>query len=345
MITSTMYYSSSAAVWPMMPDNREPVASFFRLSRCFPRTDLRRMHCDLSTWLQSVPATIVTQEAVDRFVNQPIFAEGTFDFYNGARIVMLRRIRRVKPSDHVSWLYLAKPEWVYNDDSMFAFIEIYEALSTPYQRLFDEIFRDDGILSRFLSAQGSLTGHHSYAGGLIDHSVDTARIVGQELASGRTSCDADTALMAALLHDLGKALEYESTTLANGVRAVALSTRGILIGHKLSGMDLIMQAAARLRDMATKSTEAVPLLTDDQLAALVHAVTASPAPDYVGIRSPITPEANLVSAADRMSSDTHLYAMQAPMASSRKPWGQRHGHIGHKRNRPYFVRQIAGAAS
>ena len=345
MIASTLYASSSAAVWPMMPDNREPVAGYYRLSRCFRRADTTQMHCDLSTWRQSMPATFVTQKDMGGFVNQRIFVEGTTVFHNGARIVMLHSIRRAKPSEHVSWLYLAKPEWVHNDNSMFALIEIYEALSTPYQRLFDEIFGDDDILGRYLSAQGSITGHHSYPGGLLDHSVDTARIVGQELASGLTSCDADTALTAALLHDLGKTLEYESTKVVNGIQTVILSTRGILIGHKLSGMDLITQAAARLRDMATKTTEAMPLLTDDQLAALVHAVTASPAPDYVGIRSPITPEANLVAAADRMSSDNHLYSMQAPTASSKKPWGHRHWHIGHKRNRPYFVRQIAGAAS
>lgn len=87
------------------------------------------------------------------------------------------------------------------------------------------------------------------------------------------------------------------------------------------------------------------MLTDDQLAALIHAVTASHAPDYVGLRSSITPEANLVAAADRMSADKHLYATLAPAAADVQPWGRKHMHVGHKRNRPFFVRQIATSAA
>ena len=202
------------------------------------------------------------------------------------------------------------------------------------------------MLKRFVSAPASMNGHHSYPGGLLDHAVDTAQIVARELATGRTSCDPDTAMIAAVLHDLGKTLEYETNTLSNGVKQVGLTTRGILVGHKLTGMDLITQAAARLRDLAaTTAGGPVPVLTDDQMSALVHAVTASHAPEHTGLRSPITPEANLVAAADRMSADSHLYATLAPIAATAEPWGRAHWHIGRKRTRPYFVRQLSGEAA
>lgn len=200
----------------MIPNAGDPVAGFFRMARCFRRADQPKVHCDLATWLQSLPATMFTHKTPDCFMNKPIFAEGIVNYYNGARFVLLGSIRGVNPSDHVSWLYLAKPEWIENNDSMIALIEIYETLSTPYQRLFDEIFADDDILRRFVSAPASMIGHHAYPGGLLDHAVDTARIVERELATEQTSCDADTAMTAALLHDLGKTLEYEPTKLSNG---------------------------------------------------------------------------------------------------------------------------------
>lgn len=232
-------------------------------------------------------------------------------------------------------------------DAMLGFIEIEEDLSTPYQRLVDENFRDDDTLRRFFAAPASMKGHHAYARGLLDHAVDTAQIVGREVAEGRKSCDFDTAMTAALLHDLGKTMEYDTSV--KGSDRLVPSTRGVLVGHKLTGMELITQAATRLHDLAAISNAKVPVLTDDQLAALIHALTACPAPDYVGLRSPITPEANLVAAADRMSADSHLYSTLAPEADagadSSTPWGRSHSHLGRKRSRPYYVRQLGGAAA
>jgi 3'-5' exoribonuclease len=330
----------------MMPEHGDPVSGFFRLALTTHRAHKPVSDLALATFVQSFPAAIRTNIAPRGLDGQAVFVEGTIACINGARFILLKKVRSAVPEDHVARLYLTRPEWVPNKDSMIAFVEIYEELAAPYQRLVDEIFRDDEVLQRFVSAPASMNGHHSYPGGLLDHAVDTAQIVARELATGRTSCDPDTAVIAAVLHDLGKTLEYETNTLSNGVKHVGLTTRGILVGHKLTGMDLLTQAAARLRDLAASSAGGpVPVLTDDQMAALVHAVTASHAPEHTGLRSPITPEANLVAAADRMSADSHLYATLAPVALTAEPWGRAHWHIGRKRTRPYFVRQLSGEAA
>ncbi|WP_371194632.1 HD domain-containing protein [Glaciecola sp. SC05] len=55
---------------------------------------------------------------------------------------------------------------------------------------------------RFIQCPASLNHHHNYAGGLLEHSVEIAR----QLANERTESDdnRDLAIVAALLHDIGK---------------------------------------------------------------------------------------------------------------------------------------------
>lgn len=334
-----------SAGWPMMPEHGDPVSGFFRLANIVDRHGKSICDLALATLVQSFPAAIRKSRAPRGLSGKAVHVKGVIACLNGARFMILEEVRAAVPDDHVARLYLAKPDWVMNMDSMIELIEIYEELSTPYQRLVDEIFRDDDMLKRFLSTPASMNGHHGYSGGLLDHTVDTAGIVGREVATGRTSCDFDTVMTGAILHDLGKTLEYETNTMPNGAQNVCLSTRGILVGHKLTGIDLITQAAARLRDLAATTGAAIPSLTADQLSALIHAVTACHAPEYTGLRSPITPEANLVATADRMSSDSQLYSTLAPVTTHGEPWGRPHWHVARKRNRPFFVRQSNGAAA
>jgi 3'-5' exoribonuclease len=95
--------------------------------------------------------------------------------------------------------------------------------------------------------------HHSYAGGLLEHTVGVATLC-RETAQLHPRLRADLLLAAALLHDVGRTLE-----LGRGP-AFAVTDEGRLLGHVHLGARLIEQRAEGL--------------AGPQLAELVHCVAS-----------------------------------------------------------------------
>jgi 3'-5' exoribonuclease len=113
--------------------------------------------------------------------------------------------------------------------------------------------RDDAIRTALRSLPATLDGHHSYAGGLLEHTVGVATLC-RETAQLHPRLRGDLLLAAALLHDLGRTREL-------GRGPVFRPTEeGRLLGHVHLGLRLIEERAAAL-DTAVR-------------AELLHAVAA-----------------------------------------------------------------------
>ena len=93
--------------------------------------------------------------------------------------------------------------------------------------------------------------HHSYAGGLLEHTVGVATLC-RETSQLHPRLRADLLLAAALVHDVGRTVE-----LGRGP-AFALTDEGRLLGHVHLGLRLIEERAEGL--------------TSGQLAELLHCV-------------------------------------------------------------------------
>ena len=93
--------------------------------------------------------------------------------------------------------------------------------------------------------------HHSYAGGLLEHTVGVATLA-RETAQLHPRLRADLLLAAALLHDAGRTVE-----LGRGP-AFAVTPEGRLLGHVHLGLRLVEERAEGL--------------TSAQLAELLHCV-------------------------------------------------------------------------
>jgi 3'-5' exoribonuclease len=94
-------------------------------------------------------------------------------------------------------------------------------------------------------------GHHSYAGGLLEHTVGVATLA-RETAQLHPRLRSDLLLAAALLHDIGRTVE-----LGPGP-AFALTPEGRLLGHVHLGLRLVEERAEGL--------------SSAQLAELLHCV-------------------------------------------------------------------------
>ena len=120
---------------------------------------------------------------------------------------------------------------------------------------------------------------------------------------------ASLAVAAALLHDAGKSEDY----VMEAGRPTRLSDWGRLVSHKPTVTFWIGEANGKLRNRLS-----MPLLQ-----SLLHAINATKAPRELGMRDPVTPEAILLSLADRASGRGDLTAKLARTAG----WGRAHPHV------------------
>jgi len=98
---------------------------------------------------------------------------------------------------------------------------------------------DDELRARLRALPATIDGHHSYAGGLLEHTVGVATIC-RELAQLHPRLRADLLLAGALLHDVGRTVE-----LTRGP-AFRPSEEGRLLGHVHLGLRLIEERAGPL---------------------------------------------------------------------------------------------------
>jgi 3'-5' exoribonuclease len=98
---------------------------------------------------------------------------------------------------------------------------------------------DAGLRKLLRTLPATIEGHHSYAGGLLEHTVGVATIC-RETAQLHPRLRADLLLTAALLHDVGRTLE-----LTQGP-AFRQTDEGRLLGHVHLGLRLVEERAAAL---------------------------------------------------------------------------------------------------
>ena len=98
---------------------------------------------------------------------------------------------------------------------------------------------DAELRKRLRTLPATIDGHHSYAGGLLEHTVGVATLC-REAAQLHPRLRADLLLTAAVLHDVGRTVE-----LGRGP-AFRQTDEGRLLGHVHLGLRLIEQRAAAL---------------------------------------------------------------------------------------------------
>ncbi|HEV8603241.1 MAG TPA: HD domain-containing protein [Gaiellaceae bacterium] len=98
---------------------------------------------------------------------------------------------------------------------------------------------DDELRRRLRTLPATIEGHHSYAGGLLEHTVGVATVC-REVAQLHPRLRADLLLSSALLHDIGRTVE-----LTRGP-TFRPTEEGRLLGHVHLGLRLIEERAGPL---------------------------------------------------------------------------------------------------
>ena len=163
----------------------------------------------------------------------------------------------------------------------------------------------DEIGGTFRWSPAAVAMHHAYRHGLLEHTTHMARAC-RALLPIYPEVDPDLAMAGVLLHDTGKAIEYEGTL------ATRKSRRGILQGHVVLGYQLTRKAGIRAK------------LDADRLERLEHIVLSHQGePEWGAVVYAATPEAVFVSMIDNLDAKMGMVQRALRQAGARDEFSER----------------------
>jgi 3'-5' exoribonuclease len=185
--------------------------------------------------------------------------------------IEVRGIARADAADPAAFLPVA-----YRDvDELDGFLEhlAREVHDPGYRGLLDLLLGDAPLRAAWRRAPCTRGGHHSYLGGLVEHTVAVGTLA-LEAAQLHPRLNRDLLITAALVHDLGKTQEFTFGA------EIGLSEAGRLLGHVELGLRLLDDRGARIRAMDA-----------DRRLALGHCVLTHHGPEAAPARRFGGPEA------------------------------------------------------
>ncbi|PIZ00679.1 hypothetical protein COY62_01330 [bacterium (Candidatus Howlettbacteria) CG_4_10_14_0_8_um_filter_40_9] len=174
-------------------------------------------------------------------------------------------------------------------DKMFAEItDTIKNIKNPHiKSLLSNIFDDAKFAEDFRNASAAYTVHHSYLGGLLEHTTEVLAIA-KTLIKRFPKLNKDVLFSGAILHDIGKVFEFEVGT------TVTIRTEGKLLGHIFLGTEYIKN----------KAPKDIPA---DLLNEILHLILSHHGELQFG--SPVVPmtgEAVALNMCDKTSSQTNM---------------------------------------
>ena len=216
--------------------------------------------------------------------------------FSGNLQLNIRRLRMAREGEYNQADYM--PVSAKTTKEMYAqYKELIASVENPFlHRLLEDFFvRDIDFMRSFASHSAAKTVHHSFIGGLMEHTLSVARFC-DYMSSAYPLLNRDLLLSAALLHDIGKVKELSEFPLND------YTDEGQLVGHIVIGAQMIFDKTALIEDFP-------PLLKNE----LVHCILAHHGElEYGSPKKPALAEAvalNLADMADaRMQTLTELFA-------------------------------------
>jgi len=193
-----------------------------------------------------------------------VLARGRVERFRGQLVAELEEIRRLEPGQADPAEFL--PAAYRNPEELEGFLEhlAREVHDSALREVVERVLFREPLAAEFRRAPCTRAGHHAYLGGLLEHTVAVATLVG-ELCTLHPRLDSDLLMAAALLHDAGKAREFTYGA------EIGLSEQGRLLGHLQIGAELIGAAAGGL--------------APERRAQLLSCVLAHHGPDALRMRS------------------------------------------------------------
>jgi 3'-5' exoribonuclease len=114
-----------------------------------------------------------------------------------------------------------------------------------FKELLNAFLTDDDFVSRFKKSPAAKSIHHTYIGGLLEHTLSIMQIC-DNLAEHFGGINRDLLLTGAFFHDIGKIAELQTATTFD------YTTEGSLIGHTVIGYRMVENAIAKIKGFPDK---------------------------------------------------------------------------------------------
>lgn len=168
--------------------------------------------------------------------------------------------------------------------------------------LLTTLFNDKEFYDLYTTHSAGKSMHHSYVGGLLEHSVSVTEIC--EFMSARTNVNRDLLITASILHDMGKIYELSAFPLND------YTDDGELLGHII--------IAANLLDKKTNEIDKFPKQLKSEL---IHCILSHHGEyEYGSPKLPRTIEAIILHFADNMDAKTKMFDEIVSADTTRSNW-------------------------
>lgn len=222
--------------------------------------------------------------------NDFIKIEGQVTLFNGEIQLKIVKIRKSAEGEYDPGDFV--PITDKNVDVLFENVRMFiETVSNPYlKKLLEAIFCDSDIQKAFKQHSAAKSMHHSFSGGLIEHTLSVAEIC--DFMSGRYKfVNRDLLITSALLHDIGKIYEISAFPEND------YTDDGQLLGH-------IVMAS----EMISKQADKIDGFPSQLLSLLKHSILAHHGEyEYGSPKRPKTIEAFILFNADNMDAKVKMF--------------------------------------
>ena len=223
--------------------------------------------------------------------NDYIKVDGTVTSFNGSLQLNIKRIRRADEREYDVADYMP----VTKTDSDKMYDELTGIVASIENKYLKELLRsffanDSEFIKSFRKHSAAKSVHHSFIGGLLQHSLSVARIC-IYIADNYASVNRDLLVTCALLHDIGKTRELSDFPLND------YTDEGQLVGHIVTGAMMVHDKIAGIEGFPKKLEEMV-----------MHCILAHHGElEYGSPKKPAIIEAEALSLADNMDAKLQTF--------------------------------------
>jgi 3'-5' exoribonuclease len=221
-----------------------------------------------------------------------VLVEGRISYHNGRFQPKLIKVEPVNEEEIENYRF--QPETSVPVEKLLE--ELKDFVNSVKNRFLSQLlrmfFEDEVFLNKFISAPAGKSIHHSTKGGLLEHTIEVARIC-ELVSSYNKRINRDLLITSALLHDIGKVREYE---FKNSLQ-IERTLEGILLGHLYMGCEMVSEKIAK-----------IPGFPEDLKVQLIHCLLSHHGEyEYGSPKKPKTIEAVTLAYADVLSAKVKSY--------------------------------------
>jgi 3'-5' exoribonuclease len=227
-----------------------------------------------------------------------VFVKGKVDkFKENLQIILEHIEKKVVSEDILNNLIITTEK---NIDEMFGKLMTFKdsIYTKVIRKLIDKVFDEDFLL-KFKLAPAATSFHHAYRGGLLEHTLSVVNLC-DKFATAYENINRDILISGAILHDIGKVIEYNNKTFKR-------TDEGKLLGHIAIGITIVDKKAKKIREFPEKILNAIKHLILSHHGELEWGSPVQPA----------TVEAVLLHYADNIDSKIQTFM---EMGQDKKGW-------------------------